>query len=54
MEKVHPRGGTNMETGLQCAINEYNLFKQKCSITNNGYDNRIIFLTDAQPNQGGG
>lgn len=47
---ISEQGGTNMESG----INEgTSLFKELKEANQNEYENRIIFITDAQPNMGG-
>ncbi len=46
--EIKPRGGTNMSVGIQEAVKQFetiDLKDTKC-------DNRVIFLTDAMPNQG--
>eukprot|EP01084_Bolivina_argentea_P298818 514996_1 len=42
-------GGTDFECGYNCSIE---LYKKLLDINNNEYENRIIVLTDAQPNVG--
>ena len=45
---LRPQGGTNMSAGMEEGIDQFTReFKNTP-----GYDNRIIFLTDAQPNLG--
>jgi len=46
---LRPRGGTNMELGIREGIRQYTDFKNDMK---GDYENRIIFLTDAMPNQG--
>lgn len=48
MLELEPRGGTNMEAGLKLASEEF----EDIAWDREEYDNRIIFLTDAQPNTG--
>ena len=47
---VRPRGSTNMEAGLILGSSLFD--KIKGSFDPKDYDNRIVFLTDAQPNTG--
>ena len=47
--ELRPQGGTNMSAGMQMGKD---LFKELTSVDNSKVENRIIFLTDAQPNQG--
>ena len=47
--ELSPRGGTNMEAGMQEATD---LFDDLHNIDKDEYENRIIFLTDAMPNIG--
>jgi Ca-activated chloride channel homolog len=48
---LHPQGGTNMSSGLQKGIAQFS--ELGASLKNPSlYENRIIFLTDAMPNQG--
>ncbi len=46
---LRPRGGTNMELGIRAGIEQY---VKSASSTQSGFENRIIFLTDAMPNLG--
>lgn len=48
---IQPHGGTNMSSGLQLGIEQFNGTHSRLSDPNI-YENRIIFLTDAMPNQG--
>jgi Ca-activated chloride channel homolog len=47
--QIMPRGGTNMDAGLNLGTS---LFEKYKDIDKNEYENRIIFLTDAMPNIG--
>ena len=47
--ELQPRGGTNMSAGIETATEMFDEFKNADS---DEYENRIIFLTDAQPNTG--
>jgi len=47
--EIHPQGGTNMESGLNMATEMLAEYKDA---NKDEYENRIIFLTDAQPNTG--
>ncbi|CAF1027043.1 unnamed protein product [Adineta steineri] len=47
--KIRADGGTNMGAALDCCAS---FFEDAPLIINNEYDNRILFLTDAQPNEG--
>ncbi|CAF3748085.1 unnamed protein product [Adineta steineri] len=49
LSKIRADGGTNMSAALDCCAS---LFEDASLIINNEYDNRILFLTDAQPNEG--
>jgi Ca-activated chloride channel family protein len=47
--KIHADGGTNMSAAIDsCAA----LFDTNSILNDKEYDNRILFLTDAQPNEG--
>lgn len=46
---LKPRGGTNMELGMQTGISQYSKY---AAASDTSYENRIIFLTDAMPNTG--
>jgi len=46
---LKPRGGTNMELGMQTGISQYSKY---AAASDASYENRIIFLTDAMPNTG--
>ncbi|CAF3040187.1 unnamed protein product [Rotaria sp. Silwood2] len=46
---IHADGGTNMSAGIDCSAL---VFENVLPEANDDYDNRILFLTDAQPNQG--
>lgn len=48
--EIKPRGGTNMEAGLQKGTQLYKEVLE--DLDNDEYENRIIFLTDAMPNLG--
>jgi Ca-activated chloride channel homolog len=48
LASIYPAGGTNMDDALKCSGC---LMQATGSITNREYDNRILFLTDAQPNR---
>jgi len=43
---LRPRGGTNWSTGYRTARDYFKTIRKK------GYENRIIFITDAMPNRG--
>lgn len=47
--EIHDRGGTNMEAGMKEGTS---LFEGLEEMDPNEYENRIIFITDAQPNLG--
>ena len=47
--RLHPGGGTNMSSGIELAGD---LFKEHREVDSKEVENRIIFLTDAQPNLG--
>ncbi|MBN1620440.1 VWA domain-containing protein, partial [candidate division WOR-3 bacterium] len=47
--EITPRGGTNMEAGMQIATA---LFDSLENLDRSEYENRVIFLTDAMPNTG--
>ena len=47
--ELRPQGGTNMFAGMEMA---QDLFKQFKNFNKDEVENRIIFLTDAQPNRG--
>lgn len=47
--EITPRGGTNMESGMQMGTE---LFDKLSNADQSEYENRIIFLTDAMPNIG--
>ncbi len=47
--ELHPQGGTNMSAGMQLGKD---LFKELIDVDSSEVENRIIFLTDAQPNKG--
>eukprot|EP01083_Nonionella_stella_P311018 1107446_1 len=53
---IQAHGGTNFEAGYNGAIDlyktMYNDNEYKVNVVDDDYDNRIIFLTDAQPNSG--
>jgi len=49
IQGLKTRGGTNMEWGFKEGIRQYVDFKNEIK---GDYENRIIFLTDAMPNQG--
>ncbi|CAF3832775.1 unnamed protein product [Rotaria sp. Silwood1] len=49
LSEISADGGTNMSAGIDCSALA---FETDSSVINNDYDNRILFLTDAQPNQG--
>jgi Ca-activated chloride channel family protein len=49
LSKIHADGGTDMSAAIDCCAS---LFEDTSLMTDNEYDNRILFLTDAQPNQG--
>ncbi|MBU1108892.1 MAG: VWA domain-containing protein [Candidatus Riflebacteria bacterium] len=49
VKKLTPKGSTNMEIGIEAAINQYKNYK---TASDSEYENRIIFLTDAMPNTG--
>lgn len=47
--ELRPQGGTNMEAGYRAGTE---LLAEYAEADPDNYENRIIFLTDAQPNQG--
>lgn len=47
--EISPQGGTNMSAGMAVADEQ---FKQYLHLNPDEYENRIIFITDAQPNGG--
>ena len=47
--KITADGGTNMSSAIDCCSS---LFDIDSILNDNQYDNRIIFLTDGQPNEG--
>ncbi|MBU0976168.1 VWA domain-containing protein, partial [Patescibacteria group bacterium] len=47
--ELTPRGSTNMEAGLEKGTK---LFDEFLDVDQTGYENRVIFLTDAMPNTG--
>ena len=47
--ELQPRGGTNMSAGMQTAIDQ---FSEYLEVDSDQFENRIIFMTDAQPNLG--
>ncbi|CAF3915166.1 unnamed protein product [Rotaria sordida] len=47
--EIHAGGGTNMSAAIDCSAS---LFDNNSLMTDNEYNNRILFLTDAEPNQG--
>ena len=47
--EIEPQGGTNMEAGYREGTKLLDEYKQ---VSAEDYENRIIFLTDAMPNQG--
>ncbi|MEZ4086796.1 MAG: VWA domain-containing protein [Candidatus Gracilibacteria bacterium] len=47
--EIHDRGGTNVEAGMEEGTS---LFDELEEMDPNEYENRIIFITDAQPNLG--
>jgi Ca-activated chloride channel family protein len=49
ISKISAGGGTNMSAAIDCCAS---LFDTDAIMTDKEYDNRIIFLTDAQPNEG--
>lgn len=49
VKTLKPRGGTNMELGMQTGISQYSKY---AAASDASYENRIIFLTDAMPNTG--
>eukprot|EP01025_Chloroclados_australasicus_P028835 TRINITY_DN2859_c0_g2_i1.p1 TRINITY_DN2859_c0_g2~~TRINITY_DN2859_c0_g2_i1.p1 ORF type:complete len:718 (-),score=64.40 TRINITY_DN2859_c0_g2_i1:367-2376(-) len=52
IKKITPCGGTNMEAGYKLAVEQLDQCSD-CSIGDLAqYENRIIFITDAQPNTG--
>ncbi|CAF3942075.1 unnamed protein product [Rotaria sordida] len=49
LSTIRADGGTNMSAGIDCSASS---FETVSSMANDDYDNRILFLTDAQPNLG--
>lgn len=49
ISKIHSGGGTNMSTAIDSCGS---IFDQHSLTKDTQYDNRILFLTDAQPNDG--
>jgi Ca-activated chloride channel family protein len=49
LSKISATGGTNMSAAIDCCAS---LFDTDSIVIDNEYDNRILFLTDAQPNEG--
>jgi Ca-activated chloride channel family protein len=49
LTKINADGGTNMSTAIDCCAA---LFDTDSILNDTKYDNRILFLTDAQPNEG--
>jgi Ca-activated chloride channel homolog len=49
LSKIHAGGWTNMSAAIDCSAS---LFDNSSLMTDNEYNNRILFLTDAEPNQG--
>ncbi len=47
--ELRPQGGTNMSSGMKEATDQ---FSEYLSADSDEFENRIIFLTDAQPNRG--
>lgn len=47
--KISANGSTNLDAGMQMATG---LYKELTNVDASEYENRIIFLTDAMPNQG--
>lgn len=47
--EIYPQGGTNMEAGYKQAVSMLQEYKNS---DKSEYENRIIFITDAQPNTG--
>jgi len=45
---IQAQGGTNMSAGIQEAVQQF----ATLDLQNPDYDNRVIFITDAMPNQG--
>jgi Ca-activated chloride channel family protein len=49
VSKISATGGTNMSAAIDCCAS---LFDTDAVTSDTEYDNRIVFLTDAQPNEG--
>jgi Ca-activated chloride channel family protein len=49
ISKISATGGTNMSAAIDCCAS---LFDTAAVMSDTEYDNRILFLTDAQPNEG--
>jgi Ca-activated chloride channel family protein len=49
LSKINANGGTNMSAAIDCCAS---IFEDASLTKDNEYNNRILFLTDAQPNQG--
>jgi Ca-activated chloride channel family protein len=49
ISKIDVNGGTNMSAAINCCAS---LFDTAAVMSDTEYDNRILFLTDAQPNEG--
>jgi len=47
--ELHPQGGTNMSAGMKEATDQ---FSEYLNADSDEFENRIIFLTDAEPNRG--
>ncbi|CAF3815350.1 unnamed protein product [Rotaria sp. Silwood1] len=45
--EIHANGGTNMNASIECSVS---LFKTISLVTDDDYDNLILFITDVQPN----
>ncbi|CAF1460585.1 unnamed protein product [Rotaria sordida] len=47
--EIYANGGTNMNASIECSAS---LFETISSVTDDDYDNLILFITDIQPNAG--
>ena len=49
LSKIRADGGTNMSAAIDCCAT---IFEDASLTADNEYNSRILFLTDAQPNEG--
>lgn len=52
IRSIRQKGGTNFEVGYKSAISLYDKLWKHLKTVNEGYENRILYLTDACPNAG--